>query len=64
MFAKTVYYMHAKHVHIIYTPKSIFVYQYHEFLFLFGLLFIRIFMRPGSIFYIRILYILLVFVSK
>ncbi len=49
MHAKTAYYMHAKHVHIIYTPKSIFAYQYHEVSFLFGILFIRIFMRPGSI---------------
>ncbi len=40
MHAKTAYYMHAK--------KSIFGYQYHNFLFLFGVLFIRIFMRPGS----------------
>ncbi len=24
-------YMHAKHVRIIWTPKSIFAYQYHEF---------------------------------
>ncbi len=31
----------------IYTPKSIFAYQYHEFLFLFSLLFIRTFMRSG-----------------
>ncbi len=41
--------MHAKHVRIMYTPKSIFAYQYHKFAFLFGLLFIRIFMSPGSI---------------
>uniref|UniRef100_A0A672S618 Uncharacterized protein n=1 Tax=Sinocyclocheilus grahami TaxID=75366 RepID=A0A672S618_SINGR len=41
--------MHAKHVPSIYTPKSIFAYQYHEFSFLFGVLFICIFMRPGSI---------------
>ncbi len=47
MHSKTAYYMHAKHVRIIYTPKSIFSYQY-KFLFLFGVLFIRIFMRPGS----------------
>ncbi len=47
-YAKTAYYMHTKHVRIIYTPKSIFVYQYHEFSFLFGVLFIRIFMRLGS----------------
>uniref|UniRef100_A0A673N5K4 Uncharacterized protein n=1 Tax=Sinocyclocheilus rhinocerous TaxID=307959 RepID=A0A673N5K4_9TELE len=48
MHAKTAYYMHAKHMRIICTPKSIFAYQYHEFSFLFGVLFIRIFMRPGS----------------
>ncbi len=48
MHAKTAYYVHAKQVCIICTPKSIFAYQYHEFLFLFGVLFIRIFMRPGS----------------
>ncbi len=48
MHAKTMYYMHTKHLHIICTPKSIFAYQYHEFLFLCGILFIRIFMRPGS----------------
>ncbi len=29
------------------TPKSIFAYQYHEFWFLFGILFIRTFMRSG-----------------
>ncbi len=45
---KTAYYIHAKHVRIIYAPKSIFAYQYHEISFLFGVLFIRIFMRPGS----------------
>ncbi len=48
MHAKTAYYLHAKHRRIICTPKSIFVYQYHKFLFLFGILFICIFMRPGS----------------
>ncbi len=41
--------MHAKHVRNIYTPKSIFAYQYHEFSFLFGVLFTRIFMRPARI---------------
>ncbi len=45
MHAKTVFYMH---IRIIYTPKSIFAYQYHKFLVLFGILFIHIFMRPGS----------------
>ncbi len=40
MHVKTAYYMYAKHVHIICTTKSIFAYQYHEFLFLFGVLFI------------------------
>ncbi len=30
----------------IYTPKSVFSYQYHEFSFLFGVLFICPFMRP------------------
>ncbi len=44
MHVKTAFYMHAKPR----SPKSIFVYQYHEFSFLFGVLFIRIFMRPGS----------------
>ncbi len=48
MHVKTAYYMHGKQVCIIYTPKSIFSYQYHEFSFLFGILFIRILMRPGS----------------
>ncbi len=48
MHVKTAYYMHSKQVCIIYTPKSIFSYQYHEFSFLFGILFIRILMRPGS----------------
>ncbi len=48
MHTKTVYYMHAKHVHIICMPKPIFVFKYHEFSFLFGVLFPRIFMRPGS----------------
>ncbi len=43
MHAKTAFYMHAKYVLIIYTAKSIFVYQYHKFLFLF----IHIFMGPG-----------------
>ncbi len=33
MHARTAYYMHAKHVHIIWNPKSIFEYQYHEFSF-------------------------------
>jgi len=33
MYTNTVYYMHTKHVCMIYTPKSIFAYQYHEFLF-------------------------------
>ncbi len=33
MHTKTVFYMHAKHVCIIYTPKSIFAYQYHKFFF-------------------------------
>ncbi len=41
--------MHAKHVRIIRTPKSIFAYQYHKFSFLFGILFIRIFMRLGKL---------------
>ncbi len=50
MHAKTAYYMHGKQVRIICTLKSIFAYQYHEFLFLFGILFICIFMRPGSLF--------------
>ncbi len=27
--------MHAKHARVIYTPKSIFSYQYHDFSFLF-----------------------------
>ncbi len=40
--------MHAKHVRIIYTPKNVFTYQYHEFSILFGILFICTFMRPGS----------------
>ncbi len=40
--AKTVYYMHPKRMRIIWTPKSIFVYQYHKFSFLFGVLFICI----------------------
>ncbi len=31
------------------TPKSIFAYQYHEFSLLFGILFIRIFMRLGKL---------------
>ncbi len=51
MHTKTAYYIHAKHMRIICTdctPKSIFAYQYHDFLFLFGVLFIRIFMRPVS----------------
>ncbi len=61
MYAKTAHHMHANksgiicmrklfyiHIRIIYTPKSIFAYQYHEFLVLFGILFIHIFMRPGS----------------
>ncbi len=39
--------MHTKH--IIHMPKYDFSYQNHEFSFLFGVLFIRIFMRPGSI---------------
>ncbi len=60
MHAKTAYYMHAKHVRIICTPKSIFAYQYHEFSFLFGVLFLCIFMRPGNMQhmqYIHVLYI-------
>ncbi len=40
--------MHAKHIRIIVVSKSIFAYQYREFSFLFGVLFIHIFMRPGS----------------
>ncbi len=44
MHTKTAYYIHTKHVRIICKPKSIFSYQYHEFSFLFGVLFIRIFM--------------------
>ncbi len=51
-YTKTAYYMHAKQVHIIYTPKSIFAYHYHKFLFLFGVLFIRIFMRQGCYLFI------------
>ncbi len=35
MHTKIAYYMHAKHARVIYTPKSIFSYQYHEFSFLF-----------------------------
>ncbi len=31
--------VHAKHVRIIFTPKSIFAYQHLELLFLFGVLF-------------------------
>lgn len=50
MHTKTAFYMHTKHVRIRYTPKSIFAYQYQEFSFLFGVLLIRIFMRPGTIF--------------
>ncbi len=49
MHAKTAFYMHAKHVRLICTPKSIFAYQYHKFSFLFGVLFIRIFMTNGCI---------------
>ncbi len=48
MHVKTAYYMHAKHVCIIYMPKSVCSYQYHEFSFLFGVLFVCIFTRPGS----------------
>ncbi len=36
------------HEHIICKPKSIFAHRCHKFLFLFGVLFIRIFMRLGS----------------
>ncbi len=36
MYAKIALYIHAKHVHIICMPKYIFAYQYHKFLFLFG----------------------------
>ncbi len=39
MYAKTAYHMHADKFGIRYTPKSIFVYQYLEFSFLFGVLF-------------------------
>ncbi len=35
---------------LIYTPKSIFAYQYHEFLFLFAVLSIRTFMRSVWLF--------------
>ncbi len=45
---KTTYYMYAKHVCIIWMTKSIFAYKYHKFSCLFGIQFIRIFMRPGS----------------
>ncbi len=48
MHTKTAYHMHAKYVHSIHTPKSVFSYQYHEFWFLFCVLFIRTFMRQGS----------------
>ncbi len=48
MYTNTAYYMHTKHVRIICTAKSIFAYQYHEFSFLFGILFTCIFMRLGS----------------
>ncbi len=53
MHAKTAYYMHAKHIRIICMSKSIFADQYHKFSFLFGVLFIRIFMRPGCNFITR-----------
>ncbi len=42
------YHIHANKFDIIYMPKFVCLYQYHEFSFLFGLLFIHIFMRPGS----------------
>ncbi len=45
MHVKTAYHMHAIHVHIIYTPKSIFAYQHHDFSFLF---YRTIFLRLGS----------------
>ncbi len=47
MYAKTAYHMHANKFGIIYMPKSNFVYQYHKFLFLFGVLFMCIFIRLG-----------------
>ncbi len=41
--------LYARQTHgIIWTPKSIFAYQYHELAVLFCVLFIHIFMRPGS----------------
>ncbi len=43
MHAKTAFYMHAKHVRIIYKPTLIFAYQYHECYFLSGVQLIRIF---------------------
>ncbi len=48
MHTKTAYYMHAKHIRIIFTPKSNLAYQYHEFSFLFLVLFIHIFVRPAQ----------------
>ncbi len=42
--------LYARQTHgIIWTPKSIFAYQYHELAVLFCVLFIHIFMRPGLI---------------
>ncbi len=51
MYVKSEYYMRAKRMRSIYTPKSIVECQYQEFLFLFGVLFIHPFMRLGSVVY-------------
>ncbi len=59
MYVKTAYHMHGNKFNIICTPNTFVSYirqivfvcfldQYHEFLFLFGILVIHIFMRPGS----------------
>ncbi len=64
MHAKTAYYMHAKHARVIYTPSPFFRINTTSFHFYFGVLFIRIFMRPGWCCTMLLYHLLVLFTPK